>query len=315
MTEFAPERFDILPVRAYLMQLQDRICHALEQTDGEARFRRDEFTRQGGGLSRPRVLENGPVCERAAVNFSHTLGHKMPPAATARHPHLEGGSYQAVSISLIVHPRNPHAPTSHANFRCFAAEPKTPSPEASGAWWFGGGFDLTPYYGYEEDAQSWHQAAKAACDPFGTELYPIMKKACDEYFFLPHRNEPRGIGGLFFDDLDAGGFDHCFGFVRSVGDAYLEAYLPIIERRKNTPYSEEERDFQLYRRGRYVEFNLLHDRGTRFGLQASARVESVLASLPPLTAWKYDWQPKPGSREEALYTDFLRPRDWLRPNA
>ncbi|MFP6641323.1 MAG: oxygen-dependent coproporphyrinogen oxidase [Myxococcota bacterium] len=303
----ASERIEIEAVRTYLMDLQDRICQSLEEADGEARFQCEEIPREGNGLSRPRVLSDGAVCEKAAVNFSHTVGQRMPPAATERRPELAGGSYQAVSISLIVHPRNPHAPTSHANFRCFVAE----GEDGDSAWWFGGGFDLTPYYGYEEDALSWHQVAKAACDPFGPELYPVMKKNCDDYFFLPHRQEPRGIGGLFFDDLNDGGFDHSFAFVRSVGDAYLDAYLPILQRRKDMPHTKREREFQLYRRGSYVEFNLLQDRGTRFGLQSASRVESVLASLPPLVSWRYDWHPEPGSPEEDLYNNFLRPRDWI----
>jgi len=296
-------------VREYLMGLQDRICQAIEDVDGTAAFTREELPRPGGGVSRPRVLSDGPVCEKAAVNFTHTTGNRMPPAATERRPDLTGGSYEAVSVSLIVHPRNPYAPTSHANFRFFIARP--PDESAEPVWWFGGGFDLTPYYGFEEDAVSWHRTAREACAPFGDDLYGRFKKACDEYFYLPHREEPRGVGGLFFDDFSEQGFEHSFGFVRSVAEAYLSAYLPILERRKDTPYGEREREFQLYRRGRYVEFNLLYDRGTRFGLQAATRVESVLASMPPLVAWRYDWSPEPGSPEEALYRDFLRPRDWL----
>jgi len=301
------------PVVAYLQDLQDRICAALETSDGGARFRRDELPREGGGVSRPRVLEDGPIIEKAAVNFTHTHGNRMPPAATERRPELAGGSYQAVSVSLIVHPRNPYAPTSHANFRCFHAVPPDAGAGAGAepTWWFGGGFDLTPYYGFVEDAVAWHRVARDACTPFGDDLHPRFKKACDDYFFLTHRQEPRGIGGLFFDDFAEGGFDHAFGFVRSVGDAYLAAYVPILERRKSTPYGERERSFQLYRRGRYVEFNLLQDRGTRFGLQAATRVESVLASMPPLASWRYDWSPEPGTPEAALYSDFLRPRDWL----
>ena len=315
---------DVDAVSAWLADLQDRICGALESADGRARFRRDELPREGGGLSRPRVLEDGAVLEKAAVNFTHTSGHRMPPAATERRPELAGGTYQAVSVSLIVHPRNPYAPTSHANFRCFVAVPPRsvavpprpvavpPRPVAAGeaTWWFGGGFDLTPYYGFEEDAVAWHRTARDACAPFGAGLYPRFKKACDEYFFLTHRQEARGIGGLFFDDFDEGGFARAFALVRSLGDAYLAAYLPILERRKGTPYGERERSFQLYRRGRYVEFNLLQDRGTRFGLQAATRVESVLASMPPLAAWRYDWKPEPGTHEARLYSDFLPPRDW-----
>ncbi len=299
------------PVVAYLMDLQDRICEALESADGTALFRRDELPREGGGVSRPRVLEDGTFIEKAAVNFTHTQGNRMPPAATERRPELAGGSYRAVSVSLIVHPRNPYAPTSHANFRCFYALPPDAQPGSVATWWFGGGFDLTPFYGFSEDAVEWHRVARDACAPFGDDLYPRFKKACDDYFFLAHRQEPRGIGGLFFDDFTEGGFESAFGFVRSVGDAYLAAYLPILERRKATPYGERERDFQLYRRGRYVEFNLLQDRGTRFGLQATTRVESVLASMPPLVSWRYDWKPEPGSAEAELYSEFLRPRNWL----
>ena len=297
-------------VRAYLTDLQDRICAGIEGVDGEATFRRDELPRPGGGVSRPRVLEGGAIVEKAAVNFTHTTGQQMPPAATERRPDLAGGSYQAVSVSLIVHPRNPYAPTSHANFRLFHATPPETAANAEPVWWFGGGFDLTPYYGFDEDAISWHRTARDACAPFGDDLYPRFKKECDEYFQLPHRGEPRGVGGVFFDDFTGEGFDHAFGFVRSVGDAYLAAYLPILEKRKDTPYGDREREFQLYRRGRYVEFNLLYDRGTKFGLQAATRTESVLASMPPLVTWRYDWQPEPGTPEARLYTDFLRPRDW-----
>ena len=306
----APADSKIQSVSEHLKSLQDEICTALEVQDGQARFRRDEIPRDGGGLSRPRVLEGGAVIEKAAVNFTHTLGHQMPPAATQRRPELAGGTYQAASISLIVHPQNPYAPTSHANFRCFFAQPPAEAKTAEPTWWFGGGFDLTPYYGFEEDAIFWHQTAKNACTPFGDDLYPRFKKACDEYFFLPHRQEPRGIGGLFFDDFDEGGFDSAFSFVRRVSEAYLEAYMPILEKRKGQPFGDRERDFQLYRRGRYVEFNLLQDRGTLFGLQAATRVESVLASMPPMVSWRYDWHPDPGTPEAALYTDFLRPRDW-----
>ncbi|MCS5635619.1 MAG: oxygen-dependent coproporphyrinogen oxidase [Myxococcota bacterium] len=302
---------DAAAVRDYLMDLQERICARMESIDGSANFRRDEMTREGGGLSRPWVLEAGTVCEKAAVNFTHTTGNRMPPAATERRPDLSGGSYEAVSVSLIVHPRNPYAPTCHANYRFFIATPPGTSPDPEPVWWFGGGFDLTPYYGFEEDAVHWHRVARDACQPFGDDLHDRLKKACDEYFYLPHRNEPRGIGGVFFDDFDEGGFERAFEFVRSLGDAFLLAYPPILERRKDIPYGEREREFQLYRRGRYAEFNLLHDRGTRFGLQAATRVESVLASMPPLVAWRYDWKAEPGSAEEALLTHFLEPRDWL----
>ncbi|MDE0883900.1 MAG: oxygen-dependent coproporphyrinogen oxidase [Myxococcota bacterium] len=300
-------------VRDYLMDLQERVCRALEEIDAGAQFQRDELPREGGGVSRPRVLEEGAVCEKAAVNFTHTTGHRMPPAATERRPDLAGGSYEAVSVSMIVHPLNPHAPTCHANYRFFIATPPAESENPEPVWWFGGGFDLTPYYGYEEDVVHWHESAREACAPFGDALHGELKKACDEYFYLPHRNEPRGVGGIFFDDFDRGGFEEAFAFVRSVGDAFLVAYPPILKRRKDLSYGDRERNFQLYRRGRYAEFNLLHDRGTRFGLQAASRTESVLASMPPLAAWRYDWQAEPGSREEELTARFLKPRDWLNP--
>ena len=302
---------DLGAVRAYLEGLQDEICAALEREDGSARFDRREIAREAGGCSRPRVLSDGPVIERAAVHYTHSIGQQLPPAATDRRPALAGGSYEAVSVSLVVHPANPYAPTSHANLRLFSARP--PGGGAA-VWWFGGGFDLTPYYGFEEDVVHWHRCARDACQPFGEDLYPRLKAACDEYFFLPHREEPRGVGGLFFDDLDdlgGGGFERCFAFARSVGDAYLRAYVPILARRKQLPYGDRERDFQLYRRGRYVEYNLIYDRGTRFGLQVVGRAESILASMPPLVRWRYDWQPEPGSPEAALYRDFLKPRDWL----
>jgi coproporphyrinogen III oxidase len=302
---------DVDAVRAQLEALQDRICEGLEGLDGEARFQRDEMPRPGGGLSRPRVLSDGPRLERAAVNFTHTLGTRMPPAATERRPELAGGRYQAVSVSLIVHPRNPHAPTSHANFRFFIATPAGAEPGADSTWWFGGGFDLTPYYPRREDVVHWHRTARDACAPFGEHVHPEMKKACDEYFFLKHRGEARGVGGVFYDDYAEGGFDRCFALHRALGGAYLDAYLPIARRRIDVSYGEREREFQLMRRGRYVEFNLLYDRGTRFGLEAGARTESVLASMPPLVAWRYDWHPEPGSPEAALVDEFLPPRDWL----
>jgi coproporphyrinogen III oxidase len=299
---------DLAAVEAWLRGLQDRVCEALEAEDGEARFLRDEIAREGGGLSRPRVLEGGPVVEKAAVNFSHTVGSRLPPAATDRRPELAGGRFEAVSVSLIVHPRNPYAPTSHANVRCFVASKEGVEP----VWWFGGGFDLTPFYPFAEDVLHWHRTAEALCRPFGDERYEKLKKWCDEYFYLPHRGEPRGVGGIFFDDLDEGGFATCFAFLRAVGDGYLEAYRPILARRKDHPWGEREREFQLYRRGRYAEFNLIHDRGTRFGLQAGGRTESILASMPPVATWRYDWRPEPGTPEARLYDDYLRPRDWLR---
>ena len=306
---------ELAAVQEYLASLQDTICDAIEAEDGEAKFDRREIEREGGGRSRPRVLSDGPVVERAAVNYTHTLGKRLPPAATERRPELTGGSYEAVSVSLIVHPRNPYAPTSHANFRLFHALPKGGGDPV---WWFGGGFDLTPYYPFEEDVLHWHRVARDACAPFGDALYPEMKRACDEYFYLKHRDEPRGVGGLFFDDLESvprgesdSAFGNCFAFVRSVSAAYLDAYIPILARRKDAEYGERERDFQLYRRGRYVEYNLIWDRGTRFGLQVAGRAESILASMPPLASWRYDWQPEPGTPEARLYDEFLRPRDWL----
>ena len=299
------------PVRAQLLALQDRICAALEAEDASGpRFGDQHFETPAGGLARPRVLEGGRVIEKSAVHFSHTRGARLPAAASARRPELAGRGYEAVSVSLIVHPRNPYAPTSHMNVRFFVAE-----TAGAPVWWFGGGFDLTPYYGFEEDCRAWHRAAREACAALGPEAWPRFKKWCDEYFYLPHRGEPRGIGGIFFDDLDEGGFERCFAFLRAVGEQYLAAYPPILRRRKDTPYGARERAFQLYRRGRYAEFNLVYDRGTRFGLESAAqgagRVESILASLPPLVAWRYDWRPEPGTPEARLYTDFLPPRDWL----
>lgn len=307
MTQPVSEAPDLAAVHAYLDDLQDRICAQLESLDGESRFRREEIPRPGGGVSRPCVLEEGPVFEKAAVHFTHTQGREMPAAATQRRPELVGRSYEAISVSLIVHPRNPYVPTCHANFRFFLA----PGPAgANPVWWFGGGFDCTPYYGFEEDAIHWHRTARAACAVHAADLYPRFKEQCDRYFHLPHRNEPRGIGGLFYDDFDEGGFAAAFALWRSTADAFLVAYSPIVERRRYLAWGERERNFQLYRRGRYVEFNLLQDRGTRFGLEAGARTESILASLPPLVAWRYDWSPEPGTPEAALYRDFLRPRNW-----
>ncbi|MEQ8765886.1 MAG: oxygen-dependent coproporphyrinogen oxidase [Planctomycetota bacterium] len=300
---------DVAAVRSYLLDLQRGICQTLEGVDGAAKFHGEAIEREGGGLSRPRVLSDGPRIERAAVNFSHTIGPTLPAAATERRPELAGRTYQAVSVSLIVHPRNPYAPTTHANFRLFLAEKSGAAP----VWWFGGGFDLTPYYGFVEDAVHWHRQAKEACDPFGDALYPRLKQQCDEYFYLPHRDEPRGIGGVFFDDFNELDFDSCFAMTRSIADHFLPAYRPILERRCDMPYGERERDFQLYRRGRYVEFNLIYDRGTRFGLQAMGRTESILASLPPIVKWRYDWQPERGTKEAELYEKFLVPKDWLSP--
>jgi len=299
------QSIDAGPVHDFLADLQDRICAALEQADGQARFLARVLENERGGVARPRVLSDGPVIERAAVNFSHSHGATLPPAATERRPELAGCPFEAVSLSLIVHPRNPYAPTTHANFRFFCAQASEP------AWWFGGGFDLTPYYGFEEDARHWHEQARAAVEPFGDGLYARFKKSCDEYFFLPHRNEARGIGGLFVDDYAEGSFEEAFAMTRSMGEHFLPAYLPILERRKATAFGEREREFQKLRRGRYVEFNLIYDRGTRFGLQASSRTESILASLPPEVSWRYDWTPEPGSEEARLYEEFLPARDWL----
>ncbi len=294
-------------VRAFLRDLQDRICKALEAADGDAWFQHNELEGERGGLARPRVLEGGQVIEKAAVNFSHAVASELPPAATERLPNLAGKPFQAVSVSLIVHPRNPHAPATHANFRAFFIG----AEDAIESWWFGAGYDLTPFYGFEEDCRHWHATAREALAKHGDDLYPRFKSWCDEYFHLHHRDEARGIGGIFFDDYAEGGFDAAFAMLRDVADSFLTAYMPILERRKDTPYGERERAFQTYRRGRYVEFNLIYDRGTRYGIQAGSRMESVLASLPPLVSWRYDWQPDPGSPESRLYTDFLPVRDWL----
>lgn len=297
---------DIDAVRSWLLALQDRICAGLEEEDGQARFREDAWQRDEGGGGRSRVLSEGGVFEKAGVGFSHVWGNTLPASASAHRPELAGRSFQAMGVSLVIHPRNPFVPTSHANVRLFVATAENAEP----IWWFGGGFDLTPYYGFEEDAVHWHRTAQAACEPFGAELYPRLKKWCDEYFFLRHRNEPRGVGGLFFDDFREGGFENAFAFTRSVGESFLQAYRPIVARRRAMEFGERERRFQLYRRGRYVEFNLVYDRGTLFGLQSGGRTESILMSLPPLVRWDYDWHPEPGTPEARLYADFLRPRDW-----
>jgi len=298
---------DHTAVRRYLLDLQDRICTALENEDERGRFIEDAWERSEGGGGRSRVLAEGAVFEQAGVNFSHVFGTKLPPSATAHRPELAGRSFQAMGVSLVIHPRNPYVPTSHMNVRFFIAEKK----DAEAVWWFGGGFDLTPFYPYEEDCVHWHQAAKQACDPFGADYYRRFKKWCDEYFYLRHRDETRGVGGLFFDDFNERGFAHSFGFMKSVGDHYLPAYMPIVQRRKHANYGERERDFQLYRRGRYVEFNLVYDRGTLFGLQSGGRTESILMSLPPLVKWRYNWRPAAGTPESRLYDEFLKPRDWL----
>jgi coproporphyrinogen III oxidase len=302
-----PDAADVAAVKSYLMDLQDRICAALEQADGQSRFNEDSWERPGGGGGRSRIIENGSLLEKGGVGFSHVHGDGMPPSATAHRPELAGRSFQAMGVSLVMHPNNPHIPTSHANVRFFIAE----KPDAKPVWWFGGGFDLTPYYAHEEDCIHWHRVARAACLPFGEEVYTRYKAWCDEYFYLKHRQEARGVGGLFFDDLNEWGFERSFAFLRAIGDAYLEAYLPIIERRRALQYSAQQKAFQEYRRGRYVEFNLVYDRGTLFGLQTGGRTESILMSLPPTVRWGYNWQPEPGSAEARLTEHFLKPRDWL----
>ena len=303
---------DTLPVegvQAYLLGLQDSICDELAEEDGGEGFFTDSWDRPGGGGGRSRVLAGGAVFEKAGVNFSHVMGEGLPPSATAARPELAGRSYQAMGVSLVVHPENPYIPTSHANVRLFVAE----KPGEQPVWWFGGGYDLTPYYGFEEDCVHWHRTARAACAPFGEDVYPRYKRWCDEYFYLKHRKEPRGIGGLFYDDLNAWDFDTCFAFMQAVGDSYLEAYRPLVQRRRETPWGERERQFQLYRRGRYVEFNLVFDRGTLFGLQSDGRTEAILMSLPPLVRWEYDYRPESGTPEAALTSEFLTGRDWLAP--
>ncbi len=300
------EQPNLTAVKAYLETLQDGICAALAEADGQG-FREDRWERPGGGGGRTRVLEEGALFEKAGVNFSHVAGPGLPASATAARPELAGRSFEALGVSLVLHPRNPYVPTSHANVRFFLAE----KPDAEPVWWFGGGFDLTPYYGFEEDCRHWHATARAACEPFGPEVHARYKQWCDDYFYLRHRDEPRGVGGLFFDDLNQGGFERSFAFMRSVGDHFLDAYLPILERRRGLPWGERERAFQCYRRGRYVEFNLVYDRGTLFGLQSGGRTESILMSLPPQVSWRYDWRPEPGSPEARLYDYFLKPRDWL----
>ena len=303
------EDVSIEEVKSWLLSLQDRICTQLQEEDGGAVFREDEWRRPEGGGGRSRVLVDGAVFEKAGVNFSHVQGDSLPGSASAHRPELAGCGFQAMGVSLVIHPHNPYVPTSHANVRLFVAE----KPGSPPVWWFGGGFDLTPYYGFEEDCRHWHSVSREACAPFGDDVYPRYKQWCDDYFYLRHRNEPRGVGGLFFDDLNEWDFSTSFAFVRAVGDAYLPAYRPIVQRRKNHAWGERERQFQLYRRGRYVEFNLVYDRGTLFGLQSDGRTESILMSLPPLVRWEYDYQPEPGSEEARLTEYFLQPRDWLSP--
>jgi coproporphyrinogen III oxidase len=302
---------EIDEVKSYLLSLQNRIVAELEHIDGKTTFREDAWEREGGGGGRSRVLRNGGVFEQAGVNFSHVHGTEMPPSATKHRPELAGRDFQAVGVSLVLHPHNPYVPTTHANFRFFIAGDGSPDP----VWWFGGGYDLTPYYPFQEDAVDWHRTAKAACETLAPDTYARYKAWCDEYFFLKHRNETRGIGGIFFDDLNEPDFDTCFRFVRAAGDSFMRAYAPIVERRRKHRYGDRQRNFQLYRRGRYVEFNLLYDRGTLFGLQSGGRTESILMSLPPQVRWEYNWQPEPGSDEARLYTHYLKPREWLGSDA
>lgn len=317
MSDTQPNHVDIEAVKAYLLDLQADICRQLAAEDGSKDFIVDQWEREpdqgemgltGGGISR--VLEGGDVIEKGGVNFSHVRGKTLPASATAHRPELAGRSFQALGVSLVIHPRNPYVPTSHANVRLFVAEKDGEEP----VWWFGGGFDLTPYYPFDDDVVHWHLQSKAACDPFGDDIYSKYKDWCDEYFFLKHRNETRGVGGLFYDDLNEStfgwDFETCFRFMQSVGNHYIEAYRPIVARRKSVPYGDRQRDFQLYRRGRYAEFNLAFDRGTIFGLQTGGRTESILMSMPPLATWKYDYHPEPGTEEAKLY-EYLAPRDWL----
>lgn len=307
MTQAALPEDAIDRVKTYLRNLQDSICSTLAELDGEQQFKDDEWGRAEGGGGLTRVLSEGRLFAKAGVNFSHVFGQNLPPTASAHRPELAGRSFQALGVSLVIHPHNPYIPTTHANVRFFMAEKANEPP----VWWFGGGFDLTPYYGFEEDCIHWHQTAAAACQPFGEEVYPRLKRWCDSYFYLKHRQEARGIGGLFFDDLNEPDFDSAFGLMQSIGDHFLPAYCPIVQKRMHLPYGKREKDFQLYRRGRYVEFNLIYDRGTLFGLQSGGRTESILMSLPPEVHWQYSWQPEPGSPEAKLYTDFLPARDWI----
>lgn len=298
---------DIQQVKTFLLQLQENITQQLAAADGQGQFAEDQWVREEGGGGRSRVLTHGAVFEQAGVNFSHVSGATLPASATAHRPELAGRSFQAMGVSLVIHPLSPYIPTSHANVRFFIAE----KPGEEPVWWFGGGFDLTPFYGFEEDVHHWHLTAQQLCQPFGDDVYPKYKKWCDDYFFIKHRNEARGIGGLFFDDLNTPDFTTCFAFMQAVGNGFTDAYLPIVERRKILTWGERERQFQLYRRGRYVEFNLVWDRGTLFGLQTGGRTESILMSMPPLVRWEYNFQPAADSPEAALYRDFLPVRDWL----
>ena len=301
------ETINIDEVKTYLLALQDKLCGEIEDLDANQRFAEDVWERPQGGGGISRVLERGAVFEKAGVNFSHVHGDRLPASASVNRPEVAGRSFRAMGVSAVIHPENPFVPTSHMNVRFFIAE----KPGAEPVWWFGGGFDLTPSYGFEEDARHWHSVARTACSGFGKDVYPKFKQWCDDYFFIRHRGEARGIGGLFFDDLNEWGFARCFEFMRSVGDHYMPAYRPIVERRKDATYSEQQKDFQLYRRGRYVEFNLVYDRGTLFGLQSDGRVESILMSLPPRVQWQYNRKEEPGSDEACLVDEFLTPRDWL----
>ncbi|MDX1472913.1 MAG: oxygen-dependent coproporphyrinogen oxidase [Reinekea sp.] len=300
-------QFDIDPVKQYLLGLQDAICTGLETADGQATFKEESWQRPGGGGGRSRIIENGALLEKGGVGFSHVMGDQLPPSATASRPELAGARWQAMGVSLVMHPENPFVPTSHMNVRLFVAEKEGMDP----VWWFGGGYDLTPYYGFDEDCIHWHQTAKQACDPFGKTVYRDYKQWCDEYFYLKHRDEPRGVGGIFYDDLNKWDFDTSFGFMQSIGNSYLPAYLPIIGKRRALPWTQANRDWQEYRRGRYVEFNLVFDRGTIFGLQSGGRTESILMSLPPHVQWKYNYQPEPGTEEAKLTDYYLTNRDWV----
>jgi coproporphyrinogen III oxidase len=303
-------RHDLPRAHRYFTGLQSSIVEHLEAIDGD-KFRRDDWLRPEGGGGTSCILEEGSVFERAGVNFSHVKGERLPPSASVSRPHLAGRAFEVMGVSLVLHPHNPYVPTVHMNLRFFAAFARDSHPAEEPVWWFGGGMDLTPYYGFEEDAIHFHRTCRDALTPFGSEYHPRFKAWCDDYFFLRHRNEPRGIGGVFFDDLNDRDFEHCFALTQGVGDSFLSAYEPIVHRRKELPYGERERDFQAYRRGRYVEFNLVYDRGTLFGLQSNGRTEAILMSLPPIVRWRYDWRPDPGSPEEKLYTEFLNARDWL----
>ena len=294
-------------IKEFLLNWQQRVCEMLEVEDGAEIFLTDEWQRPQGGGGITRVLTEGNVIEKGGVNFSHVYGENLPPSAAANRPEVAGRNFQAMGVSLVIHPHNPMVPTTHANLRFFVAEAKDKDP----IWWFGGGYDLTPYYGFVEDCRHWHQTARAACSEFGDHVYKDYKKWCDDYFYLKHRNEARGIGGLFFDDLNEWGFDKCFAFVKKVADGFIQGYQPIVNQRKQMPYTAQQKEFQLYRRGRYVEFNLLYDRGTVFGLQSGGRTESILMSLPAVVHWQYDWHPEPGSQEAELYEKFLPAQEWL----